>query len=163
MNHANWLGNRLPSTRIQNQIPILMWNTSISIQFSKVPVFGHPVFAIKYRADTVPNKKFLAQSIHAHFVGMESDAKLFRVHVPETKTVMLKRAQYFCCYEDEKLPGVASILDVLSRQTEIEEIQNTDVQAEYVLMKTFNIFSPPTLLQGIHRIKPGNQSLLRSL
>ena len=144
MNHANWLRNRLPSTRIQNQIPILIWNPSTSIQFSKVPVFGQPGFAFEYRADTVPNKKFLARSVHGHFVGMASDATLLRVYVPETKTVMLTRAQDFRAYEDEKLPGVASILDGLSRQSEIEGIQDTDGQAEDVLLKALQVFHTST-------------------
>ena len=77
MNHANWLRNRLPSSRIENRIPILMWNPSTAIQFSKVPLFGQPGFAFKYLADTVPNKTFLPRSVHAHFVGMASDTTYF--------------------------------------------------------------------------------------
>ena len=162
MSHANWLRNRLPSSRIENQIPILMWNPSTSIQFSKVPLFGQPGFAFKYRSDTVPNKKFLARSVHAHFVGMESDTTILRVYVPETKSVMLTRAKDFRPYEKEQLPGVASILDGLARQTEIEGIDNSDGQEEDVLIKAFNIFCPTTLPLHTSLIKPRNQTMSRS-
>ena len=164
MSHSNWLRNRLPSSRIENQIPILMWNPSTSIQFSKVPLFVQPGFAFKYRSDTVPNKTFLARPVafHAHFVGMESDTTILRVYVPETKSVMLTRAQDFRPYKKKQLLGVASILDGLARQTEIEGIDNSDEQAEDVPMKALNIFCPTTLPLHTPLIKPRNETMSRS-
>ena len=140
MNNSNWLQNRLPSSRINNNIPILLWDPSTMVEFSKVPVFGQTGFAFKYRSETLPNKKFLARSVHAHFVGMESDKTIIRVYVPESKTIMLTRIQDFRLYIDEKLPGVASLIDGISRQSELEGIQNSDGQAENVLIKAFQVF-----------------------
>lgn len=46
MNHSNWLRNWLPFSRIDNNIPILLWDSSKKVEFSKVPVFGLPGFAL---------------------------------------------------------------------------------------------------------------------
>ena len=161
MYHANWLRNRLPSSRIGNQIPALLWNPSTTIQFSKVPVFGQPGFAFKYRSDTVPNKKFLARSVHAHFVGMQSDTTILRVYVPETKSVMLTRIQDFRPYSNETLPGVASLLDGLARESELEGIQKSNGQADDVLMQALQVFAPS--LSQNHQRSIRNQNMFRSL
>ena len=144
MNHSNWSRNCLPSSRIQDQIPILLWDPSTNIQFSQVPVFGQPGFAFKYRSETVPNKKFPARSVHCHFLGMRSDKTIIRVYVPESKSVVLTRIQDFRQYSDETLPGVASIIDGLSRQAELEGVRNSNGQAEYVLLKALQLFLSST-------------------
>ena len=162
MNHSNWLRSRLPSSRIQDQIPILLWDPSTKVQLSQVPFFGQPGFAFKYRSETVPNKKFQARSVHGHFVSMGSDKTIIRVYVPESKSVMLTRIQDFRQYSDETLPGIASIIDGLSRQAELEGIRNSNGQAEDVLLKELQVLLSSTNPSSSLRNTSGSYRLFRS-
>ena len=137
MNHACWLRNRLLSDHINGNIPILVWKPTTRVRLSTVPTFGQPGFAFLYRSKTTPHKKILARSVHGHFVGIHSDMTLPRVYVPESKKVILTRTQDFIQYGEEKLAGVASLLDDLSRQSDIETNIGQDGIAEALLTKAF--------------------------
>ena len=97
------------------------------------------------------HKKSLARSVHGHFAGMHSDMGLLRVYVPESKKFILTRTQDFRQYEEEKLTGVASLLGVLSRQSDIETSIGQDGIAEVLLTKAFQVHrtsSNPPLYYG---------------
>lgn len=147
MHHANWLRNRLLSTLIQGDIPILLWQPRTRMHFNKVPVNGQPRFAFRYRSESVRNKRFLVRSVHGNFVGMESDETLFRIYVPETNSITLTRVQDFRLYRHEKLAGVAFLLDGLARQSAIESLDNSDRQAEDVLMRAFHAYAYTNLAE----------------
>ncbi len=57
LSHANWLLNRLPSSRISGQLPILTWNPTINIDFTNIPAFGQKGFAFIYLSKTVAKRK----------------------------------------------------------------------------------------------------------
>lgn len=161
MNHSNWLRNMLPSSRINGQLPILIWNQSIRIRLSTIPTFEQPGFAFRYRSETVSNKKFLARLVHGLFVGIQSEETLFRIYVQDKKKIYITRKQEFNQYQRELLPNVASLLDGLSRQSERELNHNMEGYAEEVLVKAFEAFAStlPTTPFNNH----GEQQLFRSL
>ena len=121
MYFSNWIRNRLPNKRIKNKIPVLLWNANTRIDFSRVLDFGTKDFAFVCRRDTIPNKKFLPSTILGHFVGMESDAQLYRVYVPNTNKVIVLRKNYSKIIQDESLPGISALLDSISREIEQKE------------------------------------------
>ena len=139
MNHACWLRNRLPSDHINGNIPVLVWKPTTRVRLSTVPTFGQPGFAFLYRSNSMLHKKFLARSVHGQFVGMHIDMTLLRVYVPESKKVYLIRTQDFRQYEEEKLPGVASLLDGLSRQSDTETSIGQHGIAESLLTGAFQV------------------------
>ncbi len=68
--HANWLRNRLPSSRIEGQLPILNWSPETIVYFTDIPAFGQKGFAFIYQSKSVAQKKLLPRSEPACFVGM---------------------------------------------------------------------------------------------
>ena len=57
LKHANWLRNRLPASRIGGDLPILLWDSRTTVDFTKIPPFGQPGFSFIYR----PKEKFQVQ------------------------------------------------------------------------------------------------------
>ena len=143
LRHANWLRNRLPSSRIGGDLPIFMWDSHNNVDFTHIPQFGQPGFAFIYRAKSTPRKKLLPRSQFSHFVGVQSDTRLYRVYIPEDKGVKVIRRGDFHQSNDQRLPGVDSLLDGLSRQSSIEAMEghNATPDAEsHLLTLTTSIF-----------------------
>lgn len=143
MHHGNWLRNRLPSDRIQGNIPILSWNNRTRIDFENLPTFGQHGFAFLYQPHTRRNRKLSARSAHGQFVGLESDQVLYRIYLPETKRIIITRCQDFHACTSQQLPGVSSLLDGIARQSELEASSNAqDGIAEDILAQAFHIYRP---------------------
>ena len=134
MSHSNWLRNRLPAKRINNQIPILKWNEHTVIDFKNLLEFGTPGYAFIYYSDTVGGKKFLPRSIFCYFVGIESNNTLIRAFVPMSKSIIIIRRQDFHIHSN-KLPGVESLIDGIARQIAHDTNEKGDEEAEKFLHK----------------------------
>jgi len=119
LKHANWLRNRLPASRINGELPILLWNPRTIIDFKSLLLFGQLGASFIYRSKTVAKKKLQPRSALSNFVGMESDARLIRVYIPTEKNIKVIRRVDFRPIS-EKLPGVSALLDGLAREHSIE-------------------------------------------
>ncbi len=62
----------------------------------------------------------LPRSEPAYFVGMESSSRLIRVYLPSTKEDKVIRRADFRVIKDNKLRGISTLIDALSRQASIE-------------------------------------------
>lgn len=122
--HANWLRNRLPSSRIKGNLPILAWDPAARIDFANLLQFGQPGFAFIYRSPTVARKKLLPRSEYGHFVGVQGNERLIRVFIPAEQTIRVLRRVDFRPVGQEKLPSILSLLDGLARQDSIEVSEN---------------------------------------
>lgn len=85
--HANWLRNRLPSSRIQDKLPTLAWSPSTRINYAPLNPFGQTGFAFVYRSSTVARKKVLPRSEFGNFVGVQGDERLKRIFIPSRNTI----------------------------------------------------------------------------
>lgn len=117
MNPANWLRSRLLASHVQGYIPMLFWKPRTIIRLYKVPVFRQPRFAFRYRSDTAPNKKLNTRTVHGHFVRMQRDETLLHIYIPHTKSIIITRAQDFRPFDEQRPPGVESLLDGIARQS----------------------------------------------
>ena len=136
LKHANWLRNRLPSSCVDDQLLILNWNPNTPVEFDSLLTFGQPGFGFIYRSNTVARMKMLPRSEYGNFVGMESDRRIMRMYVPGNKQIRTIRRADFKPLRNEKLPGVAALLEGLSRQHSIEAEENSsDGQAEARLVR----------------------------
>ena len=143
LRHANSLRNRLPSSRLGGDLPIFMRDSRTDVDFTHIPPFGHPGFAFIYHPKSTPRKKLFPRSQFSNFVGVQSDTRSYRVYIPEDKGVKVIRRGDFHQSNDQRLPGVASLLDELSRQSSIEatEGHNATPDAEsHLLTLTTSIF-----------------------
>ncbi len=120
MAHANWLRNRLPSSRIKGQLPILKWSPETIVGFTGVPIFGQKGFAFIYQSKSVAKKELLPRSELACFVGMESNTRFIRAYLPSSKSVKVIRRADFRLNKEDRLPGISTLIDGLSRQASIE-------------------------------------------
>lgn len=53
-------------------------------------------------------------------MGLKSDQTSYHIYLPESKRIIITRSQYFHICKSQQLPGVASLLDGISRQSELE-------------------------------------------
>lgn len=137
LSHANWLRNRLPSSRINLSIPLQQWDKNAKIQFKPVPEFGSAGFAFIYYPKTMNAKKLLPRSEAAHFLGMEGDQRMIRVFIPDTNKIRKMRLADFHINKNSPLPSVSALLDGIARQRVIEEEENIDSdQPETLLQST---------------------------
>lgn len=150
MHHGNWLRNRLPSGRIEGDIPIIRWDSSTKINFKTLPIFGQKGYAFIYTSNTLPRKKLSARALLGHFVGLQSDETLLRIYVPEQKRVHLTRAQDFKIIPKEKLPSISTLLDGLSRQ--IQSNLTNDEPYEEALIQAFLSFRVPLTYAALSRL-----------
>lgn len=47
---GNWIFNRLPSTRVSYQLPLLLWNANARVDFEKMLTFSAPGYDFIYYA-----------------------------------------------------------------------------------------------------------------
>lgn len=135
--HANWLRNRTPSSRINNDLPLLKWKPNSIIRFRNIPEFGTFGYAFIYYPHNVKAKKLLPRSEPGYFVGVEGDELLFKIFIPTTKEVRRIRRADFHMKKNSPLPSISSLLDGISRQRNIEENTDTDNdQPEELLQST---------------------------
>lgn len=120
MHHANWLRNRFPSERISGNIPIFAWNPNIRVTFGQLPTFGQNGLAFIYQSSTAGNKKLRPRAVHGRVSGMESDMVLFRIYVEKHKKLTKTRNWDFKPCSASQLPGISTLLDCLSRQSNFE-------------------------------------------
>lgn len=80
----------------------------------------------------------------------------------ETKSIILTRAQDFRPFSEEKLPGVSSLLEGLARQSEVDSLNNSDGEAEEVLIRAFHAFAA-NLPADNFRNRGSRRQLQRSL
>lgn len=116
--------------RIGNNIPILQWDPSITLDFSQVPAFGQNGFAFIYRSQTADGKKLHPRSLPAKFLGMESGNRLIRVYVPNINQIRVVRKADLKIFTTE-LPTMASLIEGIARQAQIanELKEDTNDQA----------------------------------
>ncbi len=155
--HANWLRNRLPASRIDNEIPIMRWKSNARIDYESRLEIRSPGFPFIYYSETSSGKKLLPRTQFGHFVGMESDTRLIKVFFPLTKSFKIIRRTDFRKYEGDPLPGVEALLDGIARQVEAEERLQTETNAEAMLIQSFmatNITNALYLASKKKRIDP---------
>ena len=68
---------------------------------------------------------------------MESDTKLIRVYIPQTKKVVIVRRNDFKVQKGEKLPSAATLLDGIAQRVELEEQTENNEDAEQHLSQAF--------------------------
>lgn len=165
LTHANWLRNRLPSSRINFSIPLQKWNPSSRIQFKSFPKFGAAGYAFIYYPKTTKTRKLLPRSELANFLGVEGDERMIRVFVPETKTIRRLRRADFHVSKNSPLPSVSSLLDGIARQRIIKEEQHQQtsndqpeveelLQATLASVKLNNSLSTPIPFSLTSRLVP---------
>lgn len=138
MHHGNYLRNRLPSSSIKNATPISIWKSHANIvDFSSLPTFGQPGFAFIYRSPSTANRKLLARAEHVLFVGMESDEKLCRVYKPKIDRVNVVRLADFRPCSPSLLPPITTLLDGLSRQSDLDNMENYDSPSDEAFLGAF--------------------------
>lgn len=76
---------------------------------------------------------------------------MFRIFLPQLKRIILTRVQDIREHREDKLPGVTSLLDDLSRQCNIESLLGVSGEAEELLHKAFRVYLPA--LQASHSTK----------
>lgn len=130
MEHGNWLRNRLPSARINQDIPILMWEPRTNVKLDGLPYFRQPVYAFIYLPETTPNKKLIYRSIHFRFIGMNSDELLLKFYIAENHSTKIFRRTYFRTCKRDRIPSITTLVDGLSSQSETELLENIDGQAQ---------------------------------
>lgn len=78
ISHANWIRNKLPSSRVCMEIPF-------TILFGRKPdlspplKFGQPGYAFEYKSKTVKGKKLVLRWLHSFFIDVESNESLYRL------------------------------------------------------------------------------------
>lgn len=89
--HADWLRNRVPSSRINGDIPILRCNGNVKIYFSTLLKFGQPGFAVIYRSHTTAEKKLLPRYEYWRFFAVEGDCRIICVYIPSAQHIRIVR------------------------------------------------------------------------
>jgi len=135
--HANWLRNRLPSSRLKGGIPLLAWDSKLRVNYSDLLEFGSPGFSFIYYKTTAKGKKMNPRSTFGHFVGMDSSTRLAKVYIPYTKQTISVRRSDFKEYKGNILPSVEALLDGIARQVAQEREENEALQGEAMLIKAF--------------------------
>lgn len=126
ISHANWLRNRLPSKRIDMQIPFTKWYNE-KPDVSNLLAFGTKGNAYQYRSDTARNKKFLPRALYGNFVGMESKHALYRIYITSLDTVRICRKDDFHQLQaDTNLPTFQELTSRISQQQQLEEENEID-------------------------------------
>lgn len=128
--NENWLRNRLPSSHINEDIPIHRSDKKTLIDLKNLLPFGQPGYAFIYYPHTQPGKKLLPRSDLCHFFGMESDIRLVRMYVPANNTVRIVRPKDFHPLKGNRIPDVSSLIDGLASQKELEGQRNTPLHPE---------------------------------
>lgn len=123
MTHGNWLRTLFTCARSNVDLTILAWKSNTTLKLD-IPIFGHTGLAFVYRSDTVPNLRFIARLTHGHFVGIHYDARLFRLLETHSNNMLIKRLADFKTFRSEPLPGLTSLLDILSRKSYQEKLEN---------------------------------------
>ena len=73
---------------------------------------------------------------------MESDTQLYRLYTPSTNKVIVVRRDDFKISQDESLPGISALLDVISRKLEQKEKQGNTETSEQQLINEFTAVIP---------------------
>lgn len=161
ISHSNWLRNRLPSSRINFDIPYTLWFNRKPSLTGLLP-FGQPGYAFQYRSATAQGKKFLPRSIFGQFVGMESPNSLLRIYLPKKDTIIPCRRTDFKALKNDQLPSFGHLLDNISRhQSENENAENplSDTYEESMTRVLFSHYSQapmPSKLETTGKIVPKN-------
>lgn len=50
MSHGTWLRNRLPSKRMDGNIPLILWDARTKISFNNIPYFEQQEVSYIYQA-----------------------------------------------------------------------------------------------------------------
>lgn len=140
MHHANWLRNRLPPYPIDGKVPLKLFDSNARLNMQHVLKWGQPGFAFIYCSQTQPQKKFLPRAMLGYFVGMHSDTKTYRVYVPSKNTIIFTGAADFKPQKKDELPDIATLLDGITRQRQIDEVNNVDSEAEEHLARNVVAF-----------------------
>lgn len=162
MLHGIWQPNVLPSSHIGGRLPILAWNPREIVSFNNIPKFGEHFIAFLYQSPARPNKKLSTRALDGKFVGLESKATLFRIFVLEAYHIIITRCSNFLIFRNDKFPGVASLLDGISKQSELEINHITERLAEEVLSHAFSAYRTQlvSMLPQVHVVKSQNQPRL---
>lgn len=136
MSHTNSLRNPLPADSVNGQIPILLWDSRPRINWT-IPSFRQARYAFLYQSATRANRKYSARSARDLFVGMERNETLSRIFLSTSKKIIITRRQDFGLCSQDKLPGVASLLDGISRQRDIDPNQHMDGIEEDLLTQAY--------------------------
>ncbi len=76
-----------------------------------------------------------------HFVDMESDTRLYRIYIPNTKKTIIVRKDDFKQVKINPIPGVSALQDEIARQLEGEEKQKSIEILEEQLINVFAAIS----------------------
>lgn len=109
LGHVNWFLNLLPSTRINFNIPLLLWYLYTRIEFKSLLDFGATVYEFIFYPLTGSYTNLMPRSEFSRLVCMESDERLARVFVPARSTEQKVRLAEFHAAKEAPLPSVSSI------------------------------------------------------
>ena len=98
--------DHVTSSRINGKLPITQWIPIARIEFKTLYGFGTPRFSVVYYKESVGGKDFLLRSVYRNCMGIYSDTKLIKVHIPQKKKIISTRKSYFKAHTDTILPGV---------------------------------------------------------
>ena len=84
-------------------------------------------------------------------MGLQSEATLFRVYVQQLQLIILSRAQDFKQHNEDRLPSIISLLDGLSRKSDIESLLEESGEAEDLLHRALQVYLPS--IQASHSTK----------
>lgn len=145
IHHPNGLRNRSPSTRIDNDIPLLLWNPHQQTSFRDLLPFGQHGYSFVYRSHTSMNKKCLPRSILSHFVGQENDSRLIRVFIPADNWVHIIRRVDFHPTSDksdeEQLPSFQTLIDGISLEMDLDGPNSIQQDGDDALMRSLSAIS----------------------
>ncbi len=115
----------------------MRWKSNVRIDYESRLEFSSPGFAFIYYSETSRGKKLLPRTQFGHFVGMESEASLIKVFIPNKKSFKIIRRTDFRKYEGDPLPGVEALLDGIAKQVLAEERLQKVTNAKAMLTQAF--------------------------
>lgn len=120
IHQRNWIRNRSPNSRINNNIPIFQWNQRTTILFMNILLFGARYFSFIYIFSTSNGKIFLPCSELSHFVSVESDSTLIRMFLPLSNSLCIVRQADVLPITKDALPPLSNFIYGHSRQNSIK-------------------------------------------
>lgn len=137
-NHAKLAENRFPCFSINNKIPHMVWDVSLKINFGRLYPLKTVGFSFINYSPMV--KKIASGSEYSCFVGMDSDERLTRIYLPDSKSIREVFLSDFHALRSNKLPSTSSLVDGFYKQAKIvfqgvQKIQS-DEQLQSYLSKT---------------------------
>ncbi len=132
IHHAKWLRNRLPDSRIDNEIPIMHRKSNARIDHESLLEFRSPRFASIYYSETSRGQKLLPRTqfgdLSRYSFSTQIHSRLF-----VTQTFASTKVTHY----QVPLPGVEAFLDGIAKQFEVEERLQKEAKAEAMLIQAF--------------------------